>query len=280
MQYPNINPEIINIYGPISLRWYSLAYIVGFIFCSFFLKKELKPKLKPDNIESLVNHTIIGIIVGARIGYILFYDPVYYFNNLTAILKIWEGGLAFHGGFIGLLFGILLFVKSFNKKIQDTQSKEEFEKNKISFFEIGDVISFSVPFGIIFGRMANFINGELYGRATNSLFGMVFPLDQMQISRHPVQLYESLFEGIILLIIMLTLRYKKNLQKKPGYLSFSFIVLYNSFRFFLEFFKEADEGTGYFLTYFTMGHVLCLTTIILTVIVFRFLLHKKPKKLL
>lgn len=248
MKYPNIDPVIFEIYGPIAIRWYSLAYIIGIISANLFMQSNLKKFLKKSQIENLMNYVIVGLIIGARIGFVLFYDPFFYFENPNKILKVWEGGMAFHGGLLGIVTGVYLYCKKNNKMdILPT------------IFDLGSIIA---PLGIMFGRFANFINAELYGTQTNLPIGMVFPSDPMQIPRHPTQLYEAFLEGFILFILMFYLKQKKNILEKKWLASAYFLLFYGTSRFLIEFLKEPDESIGYILKYFTMGHVLCFGMIL------------------
>lgn len=250
----NVSPVIFRIYGPIAIRWYSLAYLLGFFSVYYSFKKKLSKQLNKIEIETLMNYCIIGTVLGARIGFILLYDPIYYFSNPIKILKIWEGGLAFHGGFIGIALAVLLFVK---------------KNKKITIFEITDVGLLFVPVGLFFGRIANFINGELYGRATNTAFGIVFKTDILQLKRFPTQIYEAFFEGLILFIILQISSKRNNIFKKKGQITILFLIFYSIFRFFIEFLKEPDESTGLILTYFTLGHFYCLITIVFAIFLWK-----------
>jgi phosphatidylglycerol:prolipoprotein diacylglycerol transferase len=225
----------------LEIRWYSLAYIfgiiVGWIYCKKFL---IKDKYIFNIFDDLITYLIIGIILGGRIGYILFYNFDYYLNNLNEIFMLWKGGMSFHGGLIGVLISTILFGKKHNI-------------NPLIFL---DLISAVAPIGIFLGRIANFLNAELYGKETNLLWGVVFPkVDNF--SRHPSQIYEALFEGLILFLI-LNLLIKKNLLQKPGIISSYFLILYSFFRFLLEFFREPDIQLGYLVFQMTMGQILSI----------------------
>ena len=280
MQFPNINPEIINLYGPIGVRWYSLAYIIGFLFAAFFIKKNFK-KLPSADTESFINYNIVGMILFARLAYVIFYDPFYYLSRPFDALKVWEGGLSFHGGLLGVILATILFIRRYNNKLKkeySTKDSPEFKAKKLYFFELMDIGSVCAPLALAIGRFANFINSELYGRYTASSIGVVFPTDPLQIPRHPVQLYECAFEGVFLFCFMMFLYKKTFIGKNRGYSSFVFILCYSIGRFFLEFFKDADSGTGFFLTYFTMGHILCLLTIAISLVFLKISFNKKQKR--
>ena len=229
--------ELMNILK--SKRWYSLAYIFG-ILIGWILAKRIfisDSKLK-EKFDDFVTYLIIGIIVGGRLGYVLFYNPYYYSNNFIDILKIWEGGMSFHGGLIGIIIVSILFAKRNNQ-------------NPLKYL---DIVSLVAPIGIFFGRIANFINSELYGIETNFLWGVKFiKIDDLY--RHPTQLYEAIFEGIILFLILRYFR-KKGLIKTPGLISGLFLIFYSVFRFLIEYLRVPDEQLGYLLFNLTMGQII------------------------
>ena len=246
--FPNINPIAIDI-GIIKIRWYAISYICGILLSWFLILKIIKIKnveISNKNISDLVSNCMIGIIVGGRLGYVIFYNPEYYFNNLLEIFKIWNGGMSFHGGFIGVVIPIIYSSKSY----------------KISLMIFSDLISIVSPIGIFFGRIANFINGELYGKVTNHKFGMIFPKGG-GFHRHPSQLYEAFFAGFVLFVILWLLTNITNFFDKKGLLTGWFIFLYGCFRFFVEFFREPDIHIGYLYLNFSMGQLLSLPMIII-----------------
>ena len=234
----NFDPVAIQIFS-IEIRWYSLAYIFGILLGWGLSKKifitdfELKEKF-----DDFITYLILGIIIGGRLGYILFYNPVYYLNNIISIFKIWEGGMSFHGGLIGVIIVSFWFAK----------------KNNQNFFSYLDVISIVAPIGIFFGRIANFINSELYGFETNFFWGVKFILVD-NLYRHPSQLYEAFFEGLILFLILIYFR-KKGFMKVPGLISGLFLIFYSIFRFIIEFFRVPDEQLGYIFLNLTMGQII------------------------
>jgi len=246
--FTQIDPVIFHIIGPIALRWYGLAYILGIIFSIWFIsklsKKSLSLIINKKIADDMIFHSAIGIIIGGRIGYVLFYDIAYYINHPIDIIKIWEGGMSFHGGFIGLLISLYLLCK----------------KHKIVFLELTDLISCTAPIGLFFGRIANFINGELIGRTTEVPWGMIFP-NVDNLVRHPSQLYEAFLEGILLFIIMSFLR-KTISSEKEGTLSAYFLILYGILRSIAELFREPDQHIGFIAKYLTLGQVLCLPFIL------------------
>ena len=248
LEFPNINPVAVDL-GIIKIRWYALSYIVGILLSWFLILKIIKIKkidLNSKEIGDLVSNCMIGIIIGGRLGYVLFYNPEYYSNNLLEIFKIWNGGMSFHGGFIGVIFAVVYSSKLF----------------KIPILTFADLIAIVAPVGLFFGRLANFINGELFGRTTNHSFGIIFP-NGGDVPRHPSQLYEAFFEGIVLFIILWVMMYIFDLLKKPGIISSLFILLYGVFRFFIEFFREPDQHIGLLYFEFSMGQILSLPMILI-----------------
>ena len=234
-----------------EIRWYSLAYIIGillgWVLCKKIFIKNLNINKKFDD---YISYLIIGIIVGGRLGYIVFYNLNYYINNILDIFKIWEGGMSFHGGLIGVIFASIIFAK----------------KNKQDYFLYTDIVALVAPIGIFFGRLANFINSELYGIPTEVPWAVTF-VQVDNLSRHPSQLYEAILEGIILFLILLYFR-KKNYLKKPGLISSLFLILYSIFRFILEFFRVPDEQLGYLIFSLSMGQIISLIFIVFGIILF------------
>ena len=238
----------INNFDPIAfqimsfeIRWYSLAYIlgivVGWILCKKIFIKNLDISEKFDD---YVTYLIIGIILGGRVGYIIFYNFSYYLDNIFDIFKIWQGGMSFHGGLLGVIASSYIFGK---------------KNNQNPFFYL-DQVSLVAPIGIFFGRMANFINSELYGTATNMPWSVIF-VKVDNLSRHPSQLYEAILEGIILFLILIYFM-NKGYLKKPGLISGLFLIFYSLFRFFVEFFRVPDEQIGYLFLNLTMGQIISL----------------------
>jgi len=236
--YPKINPEILNI-GPLSIRWYGMMYLVGFVSSYLLVKYQIKKKriaMSVKDVESLYSFLILGLIIGARMGYVIFYDLDNYFRNPLEIFAVWRGGMSFHGGLIGSVIAGILFCR----------------KLKIDFWQISDIVIVTAPIGLGLGRIGNFINGELYGRVTAIPWAMVFP-DGGPLPRHPSQLYEFFLEGIMLFSILWILKDK---GFRAGILSSLFLALYGLFRFFIEFFREPDAQLGFILGPFTMGQML------------------------
>ena len=233
----NFDPVAIQIFS-IEIRWYSLAYIIGILLGwilskRFFISNvELKEKF-----DDFLTFVILGIIIGGRLGYVILYNPNYYLDNLIDIFKIWEGGMSFHGGLIGVVLASIYFAK----------------KNNQNFYIYLDIVSIVAPIGIFFGRIANFINSELYGTETNLPWAVQFiKIDNLY--RHPTQLYEAIFEGLILFLILIYLR-NKGLMRITGLMSGIFLICYSIFRFMIEFLRVPDEQIGYLLFNLTMGQI-------------------------
>ena len=251
---PSIDPVILSM-GIFDIRWYSLAYIAGFIIGSIIIKylnKKLLNILSNKQIDSFFIWSILGVIIGGRVGYVLFYQTSYLFINPIYILKIWTGGMSFHGGLIGIIISMYLFCK----------------KNNIQFFYLADLVSIVAPIGLFFGRIANFINNELYGKITNFPFAMIYPEIDLQ-PRHPSQLYEAFLEGIILFIILLTYFNKTKSDPTIGKISGLFLILYATFRILIEFLREPDSHIGLIFNIASMGQILSIPLIIIGVIFFK-----------
>ncbi len=234
----NFDPVAFQIFS-LEIRWYSLSYIIG-ILIGWFLSKRIfisNNELR-DKFDDYITYLILGIIIGGRLGYVFFYNFEYYMNNFSDIFKVWQGGMSFHGGLLGIIFVSILFAK----------------KNDHDPFRYLDVVAIVAPIGIFFGRIANFINSELYGIETNLPWGVKF-LKIDNLSRHPSQIYEAIFEGIILLFILLYFR-KKGFMKSPGMISGLFLIFYSIFRFSIEFLRVPDEQLGYLFFNLTMGQIM------------------------
>ena len=235
----NLNPVLLSI-GPVSIRWYGLMYVVGFLIAGYLLKILVRNKffkIAEDRIDTLITTMIICMFLGARFAYVFIYNWDYYSQNLMDLLAVWKGGLSFHGALVGLIAGGYIFAR----------------QNRITLWEVMDAIALSGTPGLFFGRIGNFINGELYGRITNSWAGIIFPQGG-PFPRHPSQLYEAFLEGILLCAIMW---FTKSKVKIYGIISGLFVALYGVFRFSLEFFREPDAQLGYYFGFITMGQILC-----------------------
>ena len=241
----NFDPVAFSIFS-LNFRWYSLAYVFGIIIGWILAKKYL---IKNDEIlkkfDDYVTFLIIGIILGGRLGYVIFYNLDYYKNNILEIFFIWQGGMSFHGGLLGVIIASIWFAK----------------KNNQDPYLYLDVVSIVAPIGIFFGRVANFINSELYGIETSLPWGVKF-IKVDDLYRHPSQLYEAFFEGIILFVILLYLR-KKFLMRSPGFISGMFLFIYSTFRFLIEFLRVPDEQLGYILLNLSMGQIISLIFLVI-----------------
>ena len=235
-----------------EIRWYSLAYITGILIGWILAKKIFIKNLEINKkFDDYIMYLIIGIIIGGRLGYILIYNFDYYIHNLRDIFKIWEGGMSFHGGLIGIIFASIIFAKN---------------NNQNSFLYM-DIVALVAPIGIFFGRIANFINSELYGTVTNVSWAVTF-IQVDNFPRHPSQLYEALLEGIFLFLILIYFRNK--FLNKPGTISALFLIFYSIFRFFIEFFRVPDEQLGYLIFNLSMGQIISLIFILFGIILFYF----------
>tara|TARA_B100000900_G_scaffold409981_1_gene426842 strand:- start:58 stop:840 length:783 start_codon:yes stop_codon:yes gene_type:complete len=236
----NFDPVAFEIFS-VEIRWYSLAYILGISIGwglskrFFILNDEIKEKF-----DDYVTYLILGIIIGGRLGYVIFYNLNYYIYNFIDILKIWQGGMSFHGGLMGVIIATIWFAK----------------RNGHNSFYYLDIVSIVAPIGIFLGRISNFINSELYGTETSLPWGVQF-IQVDNLLRHPSQLYEAIFEGFILFIILIFFK-NRGFLNFPGLISGIFLVLYSLFRFVIEFFRVPDEQLGYLIFNFSMGQIISL----------------------
>ena len=246
LTFPNIDPIIFEI-GPLALRWYSLAYIVGLVLGWLLAARMMEmdsvwaPGKAPatrQNIDDLLIWAAAGVIVGGRFGYVLFYNLPFYLENPASILQVWEGGMSFHGGFLGVILSVYFFTR----------------RHKLALWSVADVLALVAPIGLFFGRIANFINGELYGRTTDAALGMVFP-NGGPLPRHPSQLYEAALEGALLFVVMMIL-VRAGALRKPGILTGTFFLGYAIARTIVEQFREPDAQIGFLAGGITMGQVL------------------------
>lgn len=248
--YPHIDPVIFRI-GPLAPRWYGLMYALGFASSYLLVRHQIrksaeaaekKEGAKPGGVypagflDSLYTYLVLGLIIGARLGYVLFYDLTNYIRNPLEIFAVWHGGMSFHGGLIGSIAAGYFCCRKF----------------RVDFWKAADLVIVTAPIGLGLGRLGNFINGELYGRVTNVPWAMVFPAGG-PLPRHPSQLYEFFLEGVLLFIILWVLKDRKH---APGTLTAAFLVLYGIFRFIAEFFRAPDVQLGFVAGPFTMGQLL------------------------
>ena len=251
---PSIDPVIFS-FSFIDIRWYSLAYIFGLIFGLILIKRLNRIKGNLISINQLDNFfiwAVIGIIFGGRIGYVLFYQTYLFIENPFYIFEIWNGGMSFHGGLIGIIVSTYFFCKI----------------NDIDFFYLSDLVSIVAPIGLFLGRIANFINTELIGKPTDFFISVIYPtIDNLP--RHPSQLYEALFEGLVLFIILISYFFKNNKKIKNGFITGLFLVLYSFFRFIIEYIREPDLHLGLFFNFISMGQILSIPLFILGIILLR-----------
>tara|TARA_B100002051_G_scaffold261641_1_gene283379 strand:- start:232 stop:1026 length:795 start_codon:yes stop_codon:yes gene_type:complete len=257
---PSIDPVIIS-FGFVDIRWYSLAYILGLIIGLVIMKRLNKFSnnfIDPKHLDNFFVWAVIGIIIGGRIGYVLFYQFNLFIINPLYIIEIWNGGMSFHGGLIGIIVSIYLFSKI----------------NRINFFYLSDLVSIVAPIGIFFGRIANFINTELIGKPTDFYISVIYPsIDD--IPRHPSQLYEAMFEGLILFIFLMTFFYKTKDFLKHGIISGLFLCCYSFFRFMIEFIREPDIQIGLLFNFISMGQLLCVPVFIIGFIIIQYHASRK-----
>jgi phosphatidylglycerol:prolipoprotein diacylglycerol transferase len=240
----NIDPVIFYAFGYPILRWYSLAYIFGFL-SAYFLFKKMNDFTTKEQMESMFNYAFFGVILGGRLGYVVFYNLKYYILHPFEIPAVWQGGMSFHGGLIGVAIGLVWFCK----------------KHNVDVWKVADIAPVCATPGLFFGRIANFINGELWGAKTTLPIGFVFPASGTMELRHPTQLYEATLEGLVVFVITFLLYRKKS--SRNGKIFALFLILYGTFRFAIEFVREPDIQIGYIiLNTFTMGHLLCFGMVV------------------
>ena len=248
LAFPAIDPVAVEI-GPVAIRWYALSYVVGLLlgwqYVRYLAEKRIGGLTKRHADDLLVFGTL-GVIVGGRLGYVLFYQPGYYLSNPGEILVVWQGGMSFHGGALGVLIVVVLYARFM----------------KLNLLSVADAICAQVPIGLFLGRIANFINGELYGRASDVSWAMVFPAGGPE-PRHPSQLYEAVLEGIVLFALLAIAAHTKRIAQRPGTIAGMFFAGYGVARIIAELFREPDAFLGFILPGITMGQVLSLPMIVL-----------------
>lgn len=263
--FPHIDPVAFAI-GPLAIRWYALSYMAGLIGGWQILRYMAKAPTSPvsqEQLDNLLNYILFGVIIGGRLGYVIFYKPLDYLADPFSILKVWEGGMSFHGGFIGVVLAVLLFARA----------------QKIPLWVLSDRVALVAPLGLFFGRLANFINGELYGRVTSHPIGMVFP-NGGSLPRHPSQLYEAGLEGVVLGMIMIILWRMKQAEKYPGILVATFLMGYGLSRFIIEFAREPDSHLGLYdlgLWQASQGQLLSLPMVAIGFIFALIIIKKTPQ---
>lgn len=248
MPFPSIDPVAFSV-GPLDVKWYGLAYVTGFA-CAWayvrYLAKIGKVDLASSAVDDLMTAAMVGVIVGGRLGSILFYNLDKTLADPLSVFRTWEGGMSFHGGLIGVTVAVCLFAW----------------RGRYNVFAVGDAAAVGAPFGLFFGRLANFVNGELWGRPTELPWGVVFP-GAGPLPRHPSQLYEAVLEGPILFAILAWLLFRTRAAQRPGALAGAFLVAYGIIRSLLELVREPDANLGVLSTGLTMGQTLSLPMIVL-----------------
>lgn len=258
--YPHIDPEIFRI-GPFAVRWYGMMYVLGFASSYFLVLYQLKKKtwnITKAQVDDIYFYLVVGLLVGARLGYVLFYNLSFYLEHPLEVFVLWHGGMSFHGGAIGT------FVLGY----------WAMHRRGIPFLKAADLITPTIPLGLFFGRMGNFINGELWGRPSTAPWAMIFPTGG-NVARHPSQLYEAFLEGLVLFAVLWIYKDRK---KRQGDVFALFLMLYAAFRIFCEFFREPDVQVGYLFSLITMGQILSVMMLALGILLYVFLpaSGKKP----
>jgi phosphatidylglycerol:prolipoprotein diacylglycerol transferase len=265
LPFPTIDPVLISV-GPFAVRWYALAYIVGILLGWFYARALIKneqlwggaPPMTVLDYDDFIVWVTLGIILGGRLGYVLFYNAAYFTAHPLEMLEVWKGGMSFHGGFLGCVLAVILFAKS----------------RGISMLSLGDITCTVGPIGLFLGRLANFINGELWGRTTDVPWAMVFP-NGGPLPRHPSQLYEALTEGVLLFIVLAILA-RSGALKRPGLLIGSFAVVYALARSFCELFREPDAQLGFLWGGLTMGMLLSVPLLLAGLGFIAYAMRQKP----
>ena len=245
--YPTIDPVLIQL-GPLAIRWYALAYIAGLVLGWRIMRRvctEPPAVLSPAKIDDFLLWAALGVIIGGRLGYVLFYKPLSFLSHPLSILTLWEGGMSFHGGLLGVIAAILAFAL----------------KNKVSPFMLSDLVAIVTPIGLFFGRLANFINGELWGRTTDVSWAMIFPRGG-PFARHPSQLYQASFEGVLLFVLVVAVWRLSDGRHRPGLLTGVFCFGYGAARIVGEIFREPDAFLGYLWGPLTMGMLLSVPVLL------------------
>ena len=256
LSYPDIDPVIFSL-GPLQVRWYGLMYVLGFLAAYLLVRYQARKfhwQQLEHHLDNLNLAIILGVILGGRLGYVLFYNPGYYLQHPLEVLATWEGGMSFHGGCIGVLLAGIVYCL----------------RTGLDFWKAADLYVVTVPIGLGFGRIGNFINGELYGRTTELPWGVIFP-GGGPFPRHPSQLYEALLEGVLLFVILWSVKgkpWKRGATWTHGYLVALFLCCYGTFRFMVEFAREPDPQLGKVLIGMTMGQVLSLAMVFCGLILF------------
>lgn len=247
LPFPAIDPVLIEI-GPFAIRWYALAYVVGLILgwrYMLHLARRIPSTMTERDVDDFLLWATLGVILGGRFGYVLFYNSSYFFNHPLQIFAVWQGGMSFHGGLVGVITALILFCRL----------------RKLPVLRVGDILCGAVPIGLLLGRIANFINGELFGRPTDVPWAMVFP-NGGPILRHPSQLYEACAEGLLLFLLLWFMAHYTRAPQRPGLIAGTFLTGYGLARGTVEFFRQPDQQLGFLYSWVTMGQLLSLPLIV------------------
>ena len=253
MPFPEFDPVIFQI-GFFTLRWYALAYIAGLWIGWWYVRSAMgqaglwapnQPPATSEQIDDLLLWVTLGVIIGGRLGYVVFYNFSYYLSNLSEIVAVWQGGMSFHGGFLGVVIAVWLFAR----------------KHRLAIISLGDSVATAAPFGLFFGRIANFINSELWGRQTDHPLGVIFP-NGGPIPRHPSQLYEAALEGLVLFLILRLATHRFHILRSPGTAIGVFLIGYSAGRIFVEQYRQPDAHIGFLAGGTTLGAWLSLPMVL------------------
>jgi phosphatidylglycerol:prolipoprotein diacylglycerol transferase len=262
--YPRISPELFRV-GPIAVRWYGLMYLVGYcvgyrVMCARIKRGLIS--LTQSDLDALIGYLAAGMLVGARLVYAIVYEPGHYLRDPLEFVRIWHGGLSFHGALVGLTTACAVFARV----------------HRVPFWQVADTLALAGTPGLFFGRLGNFINGELYGRVTSVPWAMVFPADPQHLPRHPSQLYEAIAEGIVLFVVLWTLERRSVARGwyRPGILAAAFLLGYGVLRFLLEFTRQPDPQLGLVLGPFSMGQLLCVAMVVAGLVLLAWTLTFSP----
>ena len=245
--FPVIDPVLVHI-GPLAIRWYALAYILGIVLGWMLARRtvDLPPRVATrQQVDDFVTWATLGVILGGRLGYVLFYRPDHYLAHPLDILQVWQGGMSFHGGALGVIVALILFCR----------------QQRIDLLAFGDRITSVIPIGLCLGRLANFVNGELWGRVTDVPWGMVFPTGGPE-PRHPSQLYQAGLEGVVLFCLLQFLVHRPSIRERRGFVAGAFLAGYGVARFIGEFFRQPDAFLGFLFAGATMGQLLSVPMIL------------------
>lgn len=267
MPFPQIDPIAFEL-GPLAVRWYGLAYFAGFLIGWLYARRlvanqrlwgDRPAPISIRQIDDFLLWLVIGVVLGGRLGYVLFYQPGHFLSDPLSFFRLWEGGMSFHGGLVGTILAMAIFSL----------------RNRIPMLSLFDIAAASVPFGLFFGRIANFINGELWGRVTDVPWGVVFPSGGPQ-PRHPSQLYEAMLEGLAIGILLRVLTYRYGTLQRPGLTGGAFIASYGVARIFVEFFREPDPQIGYIGGFLTMGMILSVPMVLVGLVAIIIAMRREP----